>query len=358
MASVLHSAASRISDLAKRGPVICAFLAMAACAGIAAYPPPNHVVLRPVGQAEPWKGVVWGYIQSMWCRHGAYTCDWSGIEGDLADMRSAGITWARVSLNQGTPFSFYDRLVALSSRQGLRLLFTIYKSTPSRDLGSPLEQAAYQIWLRQVVERYDGTVRYWEVGNEENLGSSWNIDNRAADAHYLSGVRSYVAYLRETYGIIKGIDPTLQVLIGGISESAMERYVRALIALDAYRYFDILAFHPYGADPLDVLSRLQALRSVTATQPDGIGARPIWITEIGFYCASGWATTGLACPESRKAMYLRETMAELRANGIESPIMWYDLHEAGDYAGYGLERKSASNGRTIFNPAFLAYAQM
>lgn len=358
MASVARRARLRVSDGARRVPVMCAALAIAACAGFAAYPPPNHVVVPPSVRADPWKGVVWGYIQNMWCRHGPYACDWPGIEGDLADMRSAGITWARVELNQGTPFSFYDRLVALSYRQGLNLLFTIYKSAPSRDLGSPLEQAAYQIWLRKAVDRYGGQVRYWEVGNEENLGSSWDIDNRAGDERYLSGVRSYVAYLRETYGIIKGIDPSLQILIGGISESAMERYVQALIDLDASRYFDILAFHPYGANPSDVLSRLQTLRGITATQPAGIGAKPVWITEIGFYCASGWKTTGLACPESRKAAYLRDTIDGLRASGIDTPIMWYNLHEAGDYSGYGLERKAPLSGHTVLNPAFLEYARM
>lgn len=313
--------------------------------------------LAPVHRAA-WKGVVWGYIQQTWCPGGPSRCNWAGIEQDAEGIQGAGITWARVALRQNAPFPFYDRLLGIARAHGVMVLFTVYKSDPPNDLGTAAQQVRYGRWLRAAVRRYTGTVRFWEIGNEENLGQSWRIDVNASGARYLAGVRSYVDFLKLSDRIIKEIDPRLRVLIGGLSESSMEPYLRALMRLGAGRWFDILAVHPYAPTPEGVLERLAALRRVVRGQPRGLGAKPIWITEVGFYCERGWQTTGLACPEALKARFLALTMARLRAAGIRTPIMWYALHEAGNYSGYGLVRIDVRGGRTTINPAWTVYRRL
>lgn len=93
-------------------------------------------------------------------------------------------------------------------------------------------------------------------------------------------------------------------------------------------------------------------------QPRGMGAKPVWITEIGFYCEHGWQTAGPACPESLKARCLVETLTRIRRMGIRTPIMWYVLPEAGNYSGYGPLRIDSRISRMVVNPAWSVYGRL
>ncbi len=307
--------------------------------------------------AQASKGVVWNQVYDMWCGGILANCNWAGIQGDLADMSAAGIVWARTDFHQDVPFSFYDQLLQSARAHNVTLLFIVEKSDPAGDLGTSAQQATYQSWLAQAVNRYKQDVSYWEIQNEENLSNFWNIDSNGAATAYAASVQNYVTDLRESYQTIKANDPTAQVLLGGMSEWTMEQYVDQLIADNAYLYFDIVAFHPYGSDPNGVISRLNSLKAKMAAQ-SGWAAKPIWITEVGFNCYSSATTLpGTSCPESFKAQNLTATMQQLRSDGITTPIFWYNMHDGGsaNYSGYGLVYKDMSTLQTTYEPSFYAY---
>ncbi|MBI5378646.1 MAG: hypothetical protein HZA23_00625, partial [Nitrospirae bacterium] len=110
----------------------------------------------------------------------------------------------------------------------------------------PVDTAAYQAFVRAVVERYDGDgvddmpgltapIRYWQVSNE--------ISNQ------LSG---FSELQRITYTAIKDACPDCYVLIGGVGGMPANYpgnfngvYLPILQAL-AGRYMDIFDFHWYG----------------------------------------------------------------------------------------------------------------
>jgi exo-beta-1,3-glucanase (GH17 family) len=136
----------------------------------------------------------------------------------------------------------------------------------------------------------------------------------------------------------------------------MERFMDALIADNAYQYFDIMSFHPYASDPSGVLSRFTALQGKMALQA-GMAAKPIWITEVGFNTA-GW-NPGAVPDEQTKATYLTQSLQLLTQNGAAYPVFVYDLHEEdSSTAGYGLEQKDPTTLQTTYLPAFSAYKSL
>jgi hypothetical protein len=313
-------------------------------------------------QAADRKGVIW-LPHAKWDTANGY--DWAGIESDLQDMQRAHIGWIRIFLRQDLPMSFHDRLVPLIAQYGIQLLPIIKKTDPQEDLGTPAQQAAYRAWLTEVVTRYHSTVRYWEIENETNIPQGWaicchNDPDPAVQAAYVRSVESYLTLLRMAHEIIKGIDPTLQVVIAGLCEAGAERYIEELIRLNAHQYFDIMSYHPFGTRPEAAVQRVNALKAKMALQPE-LAAKPIWITAIGYHAQAGWKAPGRVADEEVKADYLVQTMQLMHDTvGVEGPIFWYALSEPSLANGYGLiqidERQTPP--RKTYLPAYTAFQDL
>jgi hypothetical protein len=299
------------------------------------------------------KGVNWNNIDELWKRHQAY--DWSGIAGDLANMDAARISWARVGLTYGSPFAFYDRLVALARARHVKLLFVIHKGPPHTDVGSPVQLAETARWLALAVRRYRSYVTAWECHNEPNLPDFWNIQPLAPAAAYNHSVHNYVLYLRTCYRTIKAQDPTATVLLGGISAEGAERFLWQLMVQQAYLYCDAVALHPYAGNPDAVVGLVRRLRDIMKANPR-MSAKPVWITEVGYQHEPAWSNVpGYVHSEQQKAVYLAQTLVKLAQAGISTPIFWYTLHEGPNHNGFGLVRKGAGGTPTTYLPAFFAY---
>jgi hypothetical protein len=323
----------------------------------------DPAVVQGVGQSAARKGMIWR-AEDKWATADGY--NWAGIESDLQDMQNAGAKWVRIAFWQNQSLSYYDRLLPLIGQYGLQVLGNVRKTDPSKDLGTTAQQAAYRTWLSNVVTRYQGNVRYWEIENETNIPSGWNIcldtscQNSDAAA-YSKAVGNYVQVLKIAHETIKAVDPSLQVLIAGLCECGAERYLDELIRLDAQRYFDIMAYHPFGRAPDQVIERLNALKAKMALQP-ALALKPIWITAIGYQTANWNGTPGRVANEQVKADYLLQTMELLsEANGVAGPIFWYILSEPiAKVNGFGLIYKDASQQplKTVYLPAYTAYKEL
>jgi SAM-dependent methyltransferase len=256
------------------------------------------------------KGIVWRKPAEHWRN------DLAGIESDLRDMKAGNVDWARLDLyHSEDPDPVFDRIVRSARGHGIRLLVVVHKPRPYKDLGTESERAEHKAWLGGVVRRYKYHVKHWEVMNEPNLHYEWSIDEspHSDAAQYGTSVQRYVAHLKDSYQTIKAADPGAAVLFGGLSEWTVERYMDALLTTDAYRYFDIMSFHPYGRDPGRVLGRFESFRSKLA-QNRSYAAKPVWVTEIGFN--TSWTNkAGYVSSEERKAEYLALTMRRLYAAG-------------------------------------------
>ena len=299
------------------------------------------------------KGVAWWDPVEYWQSNHA------GIDSDLTDMAAGGISWARVNLQYSlTPSADFDFVVQDALVRRIHLLVTVWNSPPYTDLGTDAQRATYRAWLAAMVTRYQYWVHDWEIGNEPNLHYNWTIDEKPTSdpAAYAASVHRYVLHLQDAYTTIKTVDPSATVMLGSISEWTEERFVYQLVQEHATAYFDVLAVHPYGADPATAVERLQALQARMAAQP-ALAAKPVWVTEVGFN--TSWSTnTGYVTSEQQKADDLTQLLPALRAAGAALPIFWYSLREDTSAPGYGLEQKDPSSLQTTYLPAYTAYKQL
>lgn len=305
------------------------------------------------------KGVVW-QIEPLWGKWPK--TDWAGVTADARDMRAAGITWARIDVRQdGYSADYLDRVVAIAESYNIQLLAIVLKGSPATSLGTAADRQRYRTWLGGVVRRYSNTIRYWEIHNEPNLNQYWRQPEEQDDRDgYAQAAREYVLHLQDSYETIKAVDDTAQVLLGGLSSWKVAGFVEQLIAAQAYRYIDIVAFHPYGASPDEVATALDTFRAQLADsgQPE-LAAKPIWITEIGFHAQADWADLpGYTPTERQKAEALTAVMGALQRRNLQTPIFWYVLHEAGNYNGYGLLRRDRDTGETTYLPSYYAYQRL
>ena len=174
------------------------------------------------------------------------------MNSDFADMNAGNITWARIDLYKtDSPNPAFDAAIQAARDHGINLVVTVRKPWPDKDLGTEADRAAYRTWLAEMVNRYKYHVKHWEIHNEPNLHYEWNIDESSGSnqAQYVSSVGRYVSHLQDGFETVKATDPVATVLFGGLSEWTVERYMDVLITTEAYRYFDIMSFHPYGYDP-------------------------------------------------------------------------------------------------------------
>jgi hypothetical protein len=283
----------------------------------------------------------------------------AGMNSDLADLKSGGITWARIDLYKtSTADPNFTQAVQAAKDRGIKLLVTVRKPPPERDLGTSVDRAAYKLWLAQMVARYRYHVKHWMIHNEPNLHYDWNINdsNGSSQSQYRASVLRYIEHLRDGYQTVKAIDPTATVLFAGLSEWTVERYMDVLVMTDAHRYFDVMSFHPYGRDPDRVLSRFNSFKSKMNLNPS-FAAKPIWVTEIGFN--TSWSNkAGYVTSEQAKADYLAQTLPRLKSAGARLPIFWYTLHENENVGGYALTRKNKTTLSTLYLPAFHTYRDL
>jgi exo-beta-1,3-glucanase (GH17 family) len=278
------------------------------------------------------------------------------MNSDFADMNAGNITWARIDLYKtDSPNPAFDAAIQAARDHGINLVVTVRKPWPDKDLGTDADRAAYRAWLAEMVNRYKYHVKHWEIHNEPNLHYEWNIDDSSGSnqAQYVSSVGRYVSHLQDGFETVKATDPAATVLFGGLSEWTVERYMDVLITTEAYRYFDIMSFHPYGYDPDRVLSRFNSFKA-RMNLNSNYAAKPVWVTEIGFN--TSWSNkAGYVSSEQQKADYLAQIMPRLYTAGAQLPIFWYTLHENENAGGYGLTLKDIATLQTQYYPAFYAY---
>ena len=149
--------------------------------------------------------------------------------------------------------------------------------------------------------RYRGRVAAYEIWNEPNLGLYWG--NRKPDA------AGYVALLRAVSPAIRAADPRARIvsagpaLVGNRDDTqavGQEAYLRAMYAAGFAGLVDVVGMHLYGytfapeenhAHPAGFYFREgEALHAIMEAAGDG--ARPVWITEMGWLMQAPCAIPG------------------------------------------------------------------
>jgi hypothetical protein len=167
-------------------------------------------------------------------------------------------------------------------------------------------------------------IRAWQAWNEPNLEAFWGTTPDPP---------AYAELLRQMRQAILAGDPRAKVVLAGMPRSVVEHpideYLAELCALPGFgRLFDIAAVHAYAGSPDEVLSVVDAARAIL--DRNGDGAKPIWITELGWASDGPARDTMRVKSPGRQAALLRASVAALRRQATRDgigTIIWYDLQD-------------------------------
>jgi hypothetical protein len=139
-------------------------------------------------------------------------------------------------------------------------------------------------FARRMAQHYRGRIRHWIIWNEPDV---WQLDHPGNT--WAGSVEDYYRLLKTAYLAIKGVDPTMQVHIAGLTyfwdwSHGRKRFLDRLLDVitadpDARAngcYFDAAVYHLYfnpSQTPL-VLAETQA-----SFRKHGIAGKEIWINE-------------------------------------------------------------------------------
>jgi outer membrane protein assembly factor BamB len=214
----------------------------------------------------------------------------AGHNPDLAVSQrfyNVGIRWLRADM--GWPhlepepgkfdFASMDDIIAANLAAGLNVLGLVGYSpgwasgTEEGNRGSEVDLNAWRRFIATTVNRYQDRIRYWEIWNEPNIPPFWVT---------LGDPVGYARLLEAAYEEIKAIDPTLQVVFGGVARPDLT-FISEVCAQTGGQCFDILAYHPYSFAP-EAQMRQDAERMREMLAQYGRQDAPLWLTEDG----SGW----------------------------------------------------------------------
>src|SRR5579871_5283285 len=281
--------------------------------------------------------------------------------------RDAGASWNRWEVRWGdiepTQHDFHygtvDGMVSESLRNSLSIEAILismpdWATDPQTQLPKGLylpwdsPQNLWGAWVKQTVARYKNRIKYFEAWNEP--------DN--SDTFWPGTTADYYQLLKVTYQAVKSVDPSNQVLMGGLSYWSNQSFLDDLLALmmadptaPAHNYyFDILPWHQYSR-PSDLYDRItQSRQKLSQT----IGPKPIWVNEAN---VSAWDESAVhndqpypfSATMQEQASYQIQAAAYAIAAGADK-IFIYRLQDTDWPEAFGLLRLD----RTL-RPAYVAY---
>lgn len=290
---------------------------------------------------------------------GTFDPNYAHYVRDLPAARSLGARWVHftgslVKVRRGRPnFALIDSQVAAARRLGLGILISLGGSPQAcsirprpPDLSScPPRSAsdlrAYAGYVRSIVRRYRGRVRFYESWVEPNHRSFWPTGPDPAE---------YAALARVQYPALHAADPNARLILAGTGGTDLPFLDGVLSALGGRRAFDLAGAHPYRFPPvapavphgtalagggnrsLDWRGELIATEALFGAH--GYGRPRMWLTEFG-WPGSRRAAGAYHLDFAQQAVDLRAAYALLRTDAalrFVQAAFWFNLR---DYApGY------------------------
>jgi hypothetical protein len=294
---------------------------------------------------------------------------------DFANMAPNGVRTLRVMLFWPTiqPFSAvdyewggFDYFVGQAAKYGIRVFPTIYGTpnwahflagddgcgsscAPSGDQS----RQAFATFARAAAERYGPGGTFWEpsvcgVLCEEPAPCgcavpqpvhSWQVWNEQNSPKYYGpapSVDEYAHLLFETAAAIRAVDPSAEIVLGGMwgppkTAAVMPAadYLKRLYRVPGIATaFDAIAVHPYSPNLSGVIDQIARVRRVVRQAGDGgVGT---WVTELG-WASGGPRNQGLVKTPKGQARLLErsfEALIEKRRTWRIRGITWYAWRDA------------------------------
>jgi hypothetical protein len=229
------------------------------------------------------------------------------------------------------------------------------------------DMVAWEAFTRRMAQHYQGRIDHWVIWNEPDVwqeghpGKTWD-----------GTLEDYALLLKTAYRAIKGVDPSLQVFVAGMTyywdwehgrRRTLDRLLE-LIAADpeapaADYYFDGVVYHLYFTprQTVDVLAETWQLLARYGTLA-GVAGKQIWINETNAPPSDDpqeppWSTPRFRVSLEEQAAFIVQQFALAFAHGA-SRVQVYKLRNTADHPEsiepFGLLRADDSR-----RPAFDAF---
>jgi hypothetical protein len=290
-------------------------------------PPATTPSLLPARPAP--SGLAMGAVVNNLFNSGGYTP--AQVASQLQALAATGATVARTDAlweaSEPTPPSggvhhydwlFDDTIAADLATVGLRWLPSLDYTAPwaqsvnGQDHSPPSSDADYAAYAQAFAARYGTGGSFWRAHPElapepVTTMEIWNEPDQAEFWYPAANVADYAALYQLTRKAIDRVDPTADVIIGGLvyPETTLPAMVRADPSLAGH--IDGVAIHPYGPTPGAVMQRvINARRTLDALHMSKV---PLYVTEFG------WAVSPVGSPDyatpSQRPGLLRDTLDTL-----------------------------------------------
>ncbi|MFZ2357756.1 MAG: hypothetical protein WA040_00285 [Anaerolineae bacterium] len=222
---------------------------------------------------------------------------------------------------------------------------------------------AWAAFTRRMAQHYQGRIRHWVIWNEPDVwmeghpGRTWD-----------GTVEDYEQLLETAYGAIKGVDPSMQVFVAGMTyywdwERGRRRYLDRLLEAIAAdpdaaangHFFDGVVYHLYFT-PRQTVDVLAETRQSLARY--GMSGKQIWINETNAPPSDDpqelpWSTPRFPITLEEQAAFIVQQFSLTFAHGA-SRVQVYKLRNTADHPEsiepFGLLRADDSR-----RPAFDAF---
>jgi|GEM_PF-1583270 len=229
-------------------------------------------------------------------------------------------------------WSQQDVSVQAAQRHGLAILAVIYGVPPwassdpagpndsSASIYPPTSPAGYNAWqsfLAAAIARYSPYIKYWEIFPESETPQQW-----------LGTSADYAKLFSLAYTTIKAADPSMQVLIGGMTQNNQPDWINAVLNDPIYpnrNHIDYIVAHTRGStsDIAQYVSQVYGWPAAYAAQ--GITGKPFWITEFGFpsvgsdqiYYDTNFTGSDFDQGQRDQAAYYNLTVPWMMTNGVD-----------------------------------------
>lgn len=217
-----------------------------------------------------------------------------------------------------------DRAVDAAQAAGLRTLGLIAYSAswarefPKEYTSPPRDPRDYAEFVYQVVSRYKGRVRHWELWNEPDSPVFWKPKPDAA---------AFAELVKAGYAAAKRADPDCVVmpagLLVGMNHADQWGYLDELFDAGLSGHFDRFAWHAYCDPKSPEEGRYEERTRELAERLRARGSTvPLWLTEEGWH-TGGAAKSRRAVSEEDQAAYLVRSHVLALSNPAVETFFWF-----------------------------------
>lgn len=282
-------------------------------------------------------------------------------EAEWARIQSLGVKQFRFQYIQGGGFTEVDAIVRRAALHGITMEPVIGSSIAGFPKKGSTDYGTFLTYIRESVRRYgpggefwsrhpEVTAypwKHWEVLNEPNRHEN---SPRLPEGREPPQPHHYAQLLIDTSALIRGIDATATVLVGGLDYTSPDMTPEAFVnrmyeevindgvwgshtRAQVKAAFDGLAIHPYAfrstfearesAIKTDVLEARRTLRE------NGDAGKSLWITEMGWAVAASNLSREQIVSPAEQARLLRTTFEWLAAQSDVRYVVWYLYRDTG-----------------------------